>query len=54
MMGERPYIGKNRKDIKEQMMSKQIYIDEEMIPFPSEETTPPVTNIYFVSATIKT
>ena len=23
-----------------------------MIPFPSEEATPPVTNIYFVSATI--
>ena len=33
MMGERPYIGKNRKEIKEQMMSRQIYIEEEMIPF---------------------
>ena len=33
MMGQRPYVGKNRKEIKEQMMSKQIYIDEEMIPF---------------------
>ena len=27
MMGKRPYVGKNRKEIKEQMMSKQIYID---------------------------
>ena len=33
MMGQRPYIGKSRKEIKEQMMSKQIYIDEEMLPF---------------------
>ena len=33
MMGQRPYIGKNRKEIKEQMMSRQIYIEEEMIPF---------------------
>ena len=32
MMGQRPYVGKNRKEIKEQMMNKQIYIDEEMIP----------------------
>ena len=32
MMGQRPYIGKNRKEIKEQMMSRQIFIDEEMIP----------------------
>ena len=32
MMGKRPYVGKNRKEIKEQMMSKQIYIDAEMIP----------------------
>ena len=27
-------------------------IDDEMIPFPNEEATPPVTKIYFVSATI--
>ena len=33
MMGKRPYIGKNRKEIKEQMMSRQIYIDIEMLPF---------------------
>ena len=33
MMGKRPYVGKNRKEIKEQMMSKQIYIDANMIPF---------------------
>ena len=32
MMGQRPYIGKNRKEIKDQMMSRQIFIDEEMIP----------------------
>ena len=32
MMGRRPYSGKNRKEIKEQMMSKQIYVDEDMIP----------------------
>ena len=31
MMGKRPYVGKNRKEIKEQMMSKQIYIDPESI-----------------------
>ena len=33
MMGRRPYSGKSRKEIKEEMMSKQIYIDQEMIPF---------------------
>ena len=32
MMGKRPYVGKSRKEIKEQMMSKQIYVDIEMIP----------------------
>ena len=32
MMGKPPYIGKNRKEIKEQMMSKQIFIDKEMLP----------------------
>lgn len=26
--------------------------EEDSIPFPNEETTPPVTKIYFVSATI--
>ena len=29
-----------------------MYNEEEMIPFPSEETTPPVTKIYFVSTLI--
>ena len=39
MMGKRPYIGKNRKEIKEQMMSKQIFIDKEILPFDwSEES----------------
>lgn len=28
-------------------------MDDEMMPFPSEDTTPPVTNMYFVSATIE-
>ena len=32
MMGKRPYVGKSRKEIKEQMMSKQIYIDIDMVP----------------------
>ena len=32
MMGKRPYVGKSRKEIKEQMMSKQIYLDMESIP----------------------
>lgn len=31
---------------------KSLPIDEDIIPFPSDETTPPVTNIYLVSATI--
>ena len=32
MMGKRPYLGKTRKEIKEQMMIKQIFLDEESIP----------------------
>ena len=32
MMGKRPYLGKSRKEIKEQMMSKQICLDADMIP----------------------
>ena len=32
MIGKRPYVGKSRKEIKEQMMSKQIYLDTVMIP----------------------
>ena len=33
MLGKRPYIGKNRKEIKEQMMIKQVYLDEDIIPY---------------------
>ena len=32
MMGQRPYLGKTRKEIKEQMMSMEILINEENIP----------------------
>ena len=32
MMGKRPYIGKNRKEIKEQIMSKQVKISKIEIP----------------------
>ena len=32
MLGKRPYYGKNRKEIKEQMMIKQVYLDEDNIP----------------------
>ena len=32
MQGKRPYIGKNRKEIKEQMMLKQVYLDDDNIP----------------------
>ena len=32
MMGKRPYTGKNRKEIKEQMMQKQVYLDCDDIP----------------------
>ena len=32
MFGRRPYLGKTRKEIKEQMMIKQIFLDEESIP----------------------
>ena len=32
MMGKRPYIGKNRKEIKEQIMSKQVKISKMEIP----------------------
>ena len=46
MMGKRPYVGKNRKEIKEQMMSKQIHIDSEMIPSDwSEEAVDFINNL---------
>ena len=32
MMGKRPYVGKNRKEIKEQIMSKQVKISKMEIP----------------------
>ena len=32
MLGKRPYTGKNRKEIKEQMMIKQVYLDDDSIP----------------------
>ena len=32
MIGKRPYLGKTRKEIKEQMMIKQIFLDENNIP----------------------
>ena len=32
MLGKRPYTGKNRKEIKEQMMMKQVYLDNDTIP----------------------
>lgn len=31
---------------------RSLPIDDDMIPLPSEDATPPVTNMYFVSATI--
>ena len=33
MMGKRPYKGKNRKEIKQQIINKQIFINENEIPF---------------------
>ena len=33
MIGKRPYTGKSRKEIKEQMMIKQVYLDDDNIPF---------------------
>ena len=33
MMGKRPYRGKNRKEIKQQIINKQIFINENEIPF---------------------
>ena len=32
MMGKRPYLGKNRKEIREQMMIKQIFLEKDNIP----------------------
>ena len=32
MIGSRPYCGKNRKEIKEQMLSKAVIINEEILP----------------------
>ena len=32
MLGKRPYYGKNRKEIKEQMLAKQVLITEDILP----------------------
>ena len=32
MLGKRPYLGKSRKEIREQMMIKQIFLEEQNIP----------------------
>ena len=53
MMGKRPYIGKNRKEIKEQMMSKQIYIDKEMLPFNWSEESADFINGLLIRKDVK-
>jgi len=53
MMGKRPYIGKNRKEIKEQMMSKQIYIDKEMLPFDWSEESADFINGLLIRKDVK-
>ncbi len=53
MMGQRPYIGKNRKEIKEQMMSKQIHINEEMIPFGYSEECADFINRLLIRKDVK-
>ena len=53
MMGQRPYIGKNRKEIKEQMMNKQIYIDKEMIPFGYSEECADFINRLIIRKDVK-
>lgn len=32
MLGRRPYIGKNRKEIRDQILSKQVEVKPEEIP----------------------
>jgi len=53
MMGKRPYIGKNRKEIKEQMMSKQIYVDKEMLPFDWSEESADFINGLLIRKDVK-
>ena len=53
MMGRRPYSGKNRKEIKEQMMSKQIYVDEDMIPLGWSEESADFINRLMVRKDVK-
>ena len=53
MMGKRPYVGKNRKEIKEQMMSKQIYIDANMIPFDWSEEAVDFINHLLIRKDVK-
>ena len=46
MLGRRPYIGKSRKEIKEQMMAKQAQIKPEDIPYGwSEESADFINNL---------
>ena len=33
MMGKRPYVGKNKKEIREQIMSKQVFLEKNDVPF---------------------
>jgi hypothetical protein len=33
MLGRRPYNGKNRKEIRDQILSKQVQINNDEIPF---------------------
>ena len=53
MMGKRPYIGKNRKEIKDEMMSKQIYIDKEMLPFDWSEESADFINGLLIRKDVK-
>ena len=53
MMGKRPYLGKSRKEIKEQMMSKQIYLDAEMIPFGWSEESADFINQLMIRKDVK-
>ena len=53
MMGKRPYIGKNRKEIKEQMMSRQIYVDVEMLPFGWSEKSADFINRLMIRKDVK-
>ena len=53
MMGKRPYLGKSRKEIKEQMMSKQIYLDADMIPMGWSEEAADFINQIMIRKDVK-